>query len=97
VLDRAVFLRTELHGSLAEISSGSAVALEADELDERLRSGWSVVASGRAEQVHDPAEVESVFRRLDEPWAPGSRPVLVRIDLSEITGRSFSRGEPSDG
>jgi nitroimidazol reductase NimA-like FMN-containing flavoprotein (pyridoxamine 5'-phosphate oxidase superfamily) len=92
VLDGNVLLRTELYGSLAGAASGNAVALEADELDDRLSSGWSVVVLGRAEQVHDPAEIASLFPRMPQPWAPGSRPVLVRILPSQVTGRRFLKG-----
>lgn len=91
VLDGNVFFRTALYGSLADAANGSAVALEADELDDRLSSGWSVVVLGRAEQVEDPAEVAQLFRRIGQPWAPGSRPVLVRILPSQVTGRRFLR------
>jgi nitroimidazol reductase NimA-like FMN-containing flavoprotein (pyridoxamine 5'-phosphate oxidase superfamily) len=89
VLDGSVLLRTGLYGSLADAATGNAVALEADELDDRLSSGWSVVVLGRAEQIEDPATIASLFRRMREPWAPGSRPVLVRIVPSQVTGRRF--------
>jgi uncharacterized protein len=91
VVDDHVFLRTSLYGSLADAAGGSAVALEADELDDRLSSGWSVVVLGRAEQVQDQAEVAAFFRRVRQPWAPGSRPLLVRIVPSQVTGRRFLR------
>jgi uncharacterized protein len=89
VLEGHVFFRTSLYGSLADAASGNALALEADELDERLSSGWSVVVLGRAEQVEDAAEAASLFRHLPQPWAPGSRPVLVRIVPAQVTGRRF--------
>jgi nitroimidazol reductase NimA-like FMN-containing flavoprotein (pyridoxamine 5'-phosphate oxidase superfamily) len=91
VLDGNVYLRTGLHGSISDASTGDAVAFEADELDDRLSLGWSVVVLGLAEQVEDTTEVASLFRRMHEPWAPGSRPVLVRIVPTEITGRRFLR------
>ena len=91
LVDGHVFLRTELYGSLADAASGTAVALEADELDHRLSSGWSVVVLGRAEQVEDQAEIAAFFRQVREPWAPGSRPLLVRIVPSQVTGRRFLR------
>jgi hypothetical protein len=47
------------------------------------------VVLGRAEQVADAAEAASLFRHLPEPWAPGSRPVLVRIVPALVTGRRF--------
>jgi nitroimidazol reductase NimA-like FMN-containing flavoprotein (pyridoxamine 5'-phosphate oxidase superfamily) len=91
VLDGNVFFRTELYGSLADASASNPVALEADELDDRMSSGWSVVVLGRAEQVENPAEVATLFRRIGQPWAPGSRPVLVRVLPSRVTGRRFLR------
>ena len=89
VLDGNVFFRTGLNGRLAEATTGGPVALEADELDDGMQSAWSVVVLGRAEQVTDPVEVASIFARIREPWAPESRPVLVRIVPTELTGRRF--------
>lgn len=91
VLDGNVLFRTELYGSLAEATSSGAVAFEADELDDRMSSGWSVVVLGRAEHVEDPADLASLFSRLGQPWAPGSRPLLVRILPNQVTGRRFLR------
>ena len=91
VVDGSVYFRTGLYGSLVEAATGGAVAFEADELDDRLSVGWSVVVIGHAEQVEDPAEVASLFGRMAEPWAPGSRPVLVRVTPSQVTGRRFSK------
>jgi nitroimidazol reductase NimA-like FMN-containing flavoprotein (pyridoxamine 5'-phosphate oxidase superfamily) len=91
VLDGNVFFRTGLYGSLADATRGTAVALEADELDDHLSTGWSVVVLGEASQVEDPDEVASLFRRMGEPWAPGSRPVLVRIVPHQMTGRRYMK------
>jgi nitroimidazol reductase NimA-like FMN-containing flavoprotein (pyridoxamine 5'-phosphate oxidase superfamily) len=92
VVDGQVYFRTDLYGVLAEATRSTAVAYEADELDDRMQSGWSVLVVGTADQVDDPDEVATLFRRLDEPWAPGSRPVVVRITPSRVTGRRFSKG-----
>ena len=89
VFEGSVFLRTGLYGSLADAADGNDVALEADELDDRLSTGWSVVVLGRAEQVQDPTEIAALFGRMREPWAPGSRQLLVRITPTEVTGRRF--------
>src|SRR4051812_2578154 len=89
VLDGNLVFRTGLYGSLADASTGKPVALEADELDDRLSSGWSVVVLGTAEQIHDPSEIASLFRRMPDPWAPGSRPELVRVRPAQVTGRRF--------
>jgi nitroimidazol reductase NimA-like FMN-containing flavoprotein (pyridoxamine 5'-phosphate oxidase superfamily) len=91
VVDANVYFRTGLYGSLLGSAAEDAVAFEADDLDDRLSFGWSVVVLGHADQVDDPAEVASLFQRMDEPWAPGTRPVLVRVTPSQVTGRRFSR------
>lgn len=91
LLDGNAYLRTALYGSLADAAEGGTVALEADELDDRLSSGWSVVALGRAEQVEAPDEIATLFRRIDQPWAPGSRPLLIRVRPFQVTGRRFLR------
>ena len=91
VLDGKLYFRTGLYGDLAGAAEGGAVALEADELDDRLSSGWSVVVLGEADQVQDPVAVAALFARMSEPWAPGPRPVLVQVTPSQVTGRRFLR------
>jgi len=91
VLDGEVVFRTDLYGALAEATSSGSVAYEADELDDRMQSSWSVLVVGRAERVEEPTEMASMFRRLDEPWAPGPRQLVVRIIPTRVTGRRFTR------
>ena len=91
VLDGAIVFRTDLYSVIAEGTHEADVAFEADELDDRMQSGWSVLVTGRAEHVEDPAQVAEIFRRMGEPWAPGLRPMVVRIQPALITGRRFDR------
>jgi uncharacterized protein len=89
VLDGNIVFRTDLYGVLAEGTRGGTVAFEADELDDRLQSGWSVLVVGEAEHVEAPAEMADAFRRMGEPWAPGTRPLVARIVPTRVTGRRF--------
>ena len=91
VVDGDIVFRTDLYGVLAEATRSGQVAFEADELDDLMRSGWSVLALGRAEHVEDPAEAAELVRRIGQPWAPGSRPLVARIVPSQVTGRRFLR------
>jgi len=91
VLDGTVVFRTELYGALADGTRGSTVAFEADELDDRLTSGWSVLVVGRASHVEDGTEMADLHRRTGQPWAPGARPLIVRIVPDSVTGRRFAR------
>ena len=91
VLDGAVVFRTKLYSALADGTREGMAAFEADELEDRMQSGWSVLVVGRSEHLEDPAEIREVFQRMDEPWAPGSRQLLVRIAPEQVTGRRFHR------
>lgn len=91
LLDGAIVFRTDLYSAIADATRGSEVAFEADELDDRMQSGWSVLAVGEAQHVEDPAETADLFRRMGEPWAPGSRPLVTRIVPLRVTGRRFHR------
>jgi nitroimidazol reductase NimA-like FMN-containing flavoprotein (pyridoxamine 5'-phosphate oxidase superfamily) len=91
VLDGTVVFRTDLYTSLAEGTRTGAVAFEADELDDRMESGWSVLVVGQAEHVEDHDEAVALFGRMGQPWAPGSRPLVARITPVHVTGRRFLR------
>lgn len=91
LLDGAVVFRTHLYSALAVGTLEGTVAFEVDELDDRLEFGWSVLVKGRAEHVEG-EEMAELFRRLDEPWAPGDRPLVARIVPTAVTGRRFERG-----
>ena len=91
LLDGAIVVRTDLYSAIADGTRDAVVAFEVDELDDRLQSGWSVLAVGDAVHVEDRAEMVDLFRRAGEPWAPGSRPLLAKIVPTRVTGRRFQR------
>lgn len=91
VLDGSIVFRTDLYTVLAAATHDSTVAFEADELDDRMQSGWSVLVLGTAEHVDDPAEMAELFNRMREPWAAGDRPLVARIVPLQLTGRHFQR------
>jgi len=91
VLDGTVVFRTGIYTTIADATRGATVAYEADEIDDRMVSGWSVHVVGRAEHVQDHATVADIFERMPEPWAPGPRPLVARIVPTEMTGRRFRR------
>jgi nitroimidazol reductase NimA-like FMN-containing flavoprotein (pyridoxamine 5'-phosphate oxidase superfamily) len=85
--DSLVF-RTSPYGPLSDLMQPTDVAFEVDELDQRRRSGWSVVVQGRAAAVAEPAEMVKLWT-IDGlvPWAPGVRNVFVQVTPRRITGR----------
>ncbi|MFB0631027.1 pyridoxamine 5'-phosphate oxidase family protein [Streptomyces sp. AB3(2024)] len=65
--------------------AGVVVAYEADDIDPATRLGWSVVATGYATAVTDPAETERLARLL-RPWVEGTASGAVRIRPDLIKG-----------
>ncbi|MET8947164.1 pyridoxamine 5'-phosphate oxidase family protein [Streptomyces sp. NPDC004542] len=90
--DGAVLLRTSAASELAHAVDGAVVAFEADEVDAARRAGWSVVVTGRAAVVSDPAEQRRLTRIGPRSWAPSPEEVFVRIHPELVTGRELTGG-----
>ncbi|MFC3690014.1 pyridoxamine 5'-phosphate oxidase family protein [Aquipuribacter hungaricus] len=82
----AVVVRTT-HGSrLGRAVPGTAVSFEVDEIRTTTHEGWSIVASGVAEEVRDADVVRRVEERL-RAWAPGYKDLVLRVPLERVSGR----------
>lgn len=66
-------------------SRGVVVAYEADRIDPDTRLGWSVVATGYARPVTDPAEL-AYYRSVLRPWLSGTMDHTFRIRPELVTG-----------
>jgi len=85
-----IVVRTGM-GVLLHGASLGHVAFEIDEFDAAQRSGWSVMVQGMGHDITDAVDRTSEHLKTVEviPWAPGSKPRLLRIDPRIITGRRF--------
>jgi uncharacterized protein len=88
-----VVIRTDPNSKLGSALRTTTAAFEIDGIDEGERTGWSVVVTGRAEEVVDPKEVDELRQTPLLPWAPGDRSQYVRIMPTLITGRCISVAE----
>lgn len=95
-LDGAVFFLTGDGTKLSAALRSAVVAFEIDEADLTYHQGWSVLAVGQTEEVHDPAVRAAVEDRLG-PWAPGHRSHLIRIRPDFVSGRRIAFGHPVRG
>jgi len=84
--DSAVVFRTE-EGTKLYAARHGPVAFECDGIDAMYHTGWSVILTGPAEEVRQPAEVARLERLPLGPWCPGRKPVWLRIRPHTITGR----------
>jgi nitroimidazol reductase NimA-like FMN-containing flavoprotein (pyridoxamine 5'-phosphate oxidase superfamily) len=82
-----IVIRTRVGGVLARQLDNAVVAFEVDEVDEQVRSGWSVLVTGVAKVVRDPSELLRLERGWPLPWAGGDRRQLITITPGHISGR----------
>lgn len=87
--DSSIVLRTSAASELARAVEGVVVAFEADEIDTAALTGWSVVVTGRAALVTDPAAVERLSRTGPRSWVAAPGEVFVRIEAELVTGREL--------
>jgi|SRR5665213_2500724 nitroimidazol reductase NimA-like FMN-containing flavoprotein (pyridoxamine 5'-phosphate oxidase superfamily) len=84
---QSVVFRTAQGSKFDALLRAARAAFEIDGIDERSRTGWSVIIHGVTEEIINLSEV----RRLDglglETWAPGLKPRWVRIRARTVSGR----------
>lgn len=82
--DGAVVVRSDL-GSGVSLAEGAVVVYEADRLDSDTHSGWSVIVTGSAALVEEPAQIEQ-YEKLIHPWVAKAMTHVIRIDAEIVTG-----------
>ncbi len=86
--DGAIVFRSGPGIKLTAAETGTVVAFEADYFDPELHMGWSVLVTGVARRVTDPAEIRHA-ESLDIPtWVePTSEWGYARIETGVVSGR----------
>jgi nitroimidazol reductase NimA-like FMN-containing flavoprotein (pyridoxamine 5'-phosphate oxidase superfamily) len=93
VLGDDIVFRTAPGSKLDAAVRNAVVAFEADAYDPVYHTGWSVLVTGVAEEVTDPATVRAVGQLPLEPWAlDGLADHVVRIRTEVISGRRIRVG-----
>jgi uncharacterized protein len=87
-----VVFRTD-PGTKFEQGPRHRVSFEVDCFDRERRTGWSVVATGRLEEVtpYDATTFDRVRRLAVHPWAGGDKGHWMRLVPDRVTGRRVSR------
>lgn len=86
--DEMIIIRSHLGSAIvahAAADDGAVVCYEADELDPVQHTGWSVIATGMARLVREPAAITR-YQQLLEPWAVGQMDYVISIKPQIITG-----------
>ena len=95
LLGEDVIFSTDRGSKLTAAVEGQVVSVEADDIDLMYRTGWSVLVTGRAQLITEPADIEWASSRL-QPWAPGPHPFLVRVSSTLISGRRLIWDAPQN-
>ncbi len=82
----AIVMRVD-EGTKLHAARNGPVAFECDGTDRVYHTGWSVLASGDAEAVTGAAELARLERVPLGTWAPGPKPIWLRIAPKTLTGR----------
>ena len=86
--DQAIIIRSHLGSAVTARTGardGTVVCYEADELDPVRHTGWSVIATGMARLIRNPAAV-SRYKQMLEPWTAGQMDYVIAIKPQIITG-----------
>jgi nitroimidazol reductase NimA-like FMN-containing flavoprotein (pyridoxamine 5'-phosphate oxidase superfamily) len=88
-----IVFRTGDGGKFHALVRGAKAALEIDDIDETAHTGWSVLATGRVEEVESRTEQERLAQECPiSPWADGDRSHWMVIRAPRLTGRRI--GDP---
>jgi len=91
----SIVFRTAPGTKLAH-GDGTLVAFEIDHLSREEREGWSVVVTGRLDEITPTgAELDRLGRLPLTPWAGGVRDHWMRLGLGLVTGRRIGRRSES--
>jgi nitroimidazol reductase NimA-like FMN-containing flavoprotein (pyridoxamine 5'-phosphate oxidase superfamily) len=85
---RTIVFRSHLGAAIvsrAAAGDGSVVCYEADDLDPVRRTGWSVIATGMARLVREPAAIER-YEQLLEPWIAGQLDQVISVAPEFVSG-----------
>ena len=83
-----IIVRSHLGAAIAARTGsgdGTVVCYEADDLDPVRHTGWSVIATGMARLVREPAVIAR-YEQLLEPWVQGQMDYVIAIEPQMITG-----------
>jgi uncharacterized protein len=95
-LDHGVIVIRMGAGTKLAATHHANVTFEVDDIDQRTRSGWSVLVRGRAEKI-TPTPHDGFVARTQAagvaPWAPGEHGYRVRLTPHGISGRRIVPGQ----
>jgi uncharacterized protein len=91
VIANGIVFRVAPGTTLSAALTRARVAFEVDDAEPGGQSGWSVLVTGRATELHDEESVRQARHLGVSPWAPGDHDHFVIVPVDQISGRRFAR------
>lgn len=92
--DGSIVFRTDVGTKFDAAVRGEFVAFEVDDADPSYHTGWSVLLTGVAAEIIDPAEHRRAEALPLRPWAPGAKSHYLRITPVTVSGRRIAEPSP---
>jgi nitroimidazol reductase NimA-like FMN-containing flavoprotein (pyridoxamine 5'-phosphate oxidase superfamily) len=84
-----LIVRTGATELLARARAGTRAGFQVDDLEQGLRSGWTILVDGTLTAVDDADEAQRLARLVD-PWLREPRPYVLLLRVTQVTGRSLN-------
>jgi nitroimidazol reductase NimA-like FMN-containing flavoprotein (pyridoxamine 5'-phosphate oxidase superfamily) len=85
--DDSIVFRTGPGLKLSAAAAGDVACLEVDDIDALGHGGWSVLVTGRLQEITDPDEFEAAQRLPLAPWWHRVDQRYVRLSMDLLSGR----------
>lgn len=86
--DGSILFRSGPGPKLSAAERHDVVAFQVDDINERERTGWSVLVTGRARRLRYSEVV--ALEQMPAPWATGPRNYVILIEPTRIEGRRLT-------
>lgn len=84
-----IVFRTGPGLKLSAAAAGDVACLEVDDIDLLGHGGWSVLVTGRLQEITDPAQLEAAERLPLAPWWHRADQRYVRLSMDLLSGRQL--------
>jgi len=91
LVGRTIVFASEPGLKLEAARQGTVACLEVDGYDTWAHSGWSVLATGRMQEITDPGRVAEAKELAVSPWAIQHPQFYVEIEIELLSGRRINR------
>jgi nitroimidazol reductase NimA-like FMN-containing flavoprotein (pyridoxamine 5'-phosphate oxidase superfamily) len=84
--DDDIILSTSSAALREAAARGVTLSFQADDFEPAIRTGWTVLVSGRLSEITEPAQILRLGK-LVSAWRQGKDPRLLRLRVDYIAGR----------